>query len=100
MTAATSSALTSASGSSSLGSSTLTPSRVLVLPNTKEDGAEVVLEKVRDRFRRVAGARGWAVDLTAGTVTYDQAPRSADEMVDRADAVLYAAKRGRQRQDA
>src|SRR5207245_1247959 len=29
---------------------------VLVLPNTKEDGAEVVLEKVRDRFRTVAGA--------------------------------------------
>ncbi len=73
---------------------------VLVLPNTKEEGAELVLEKVRDRFRRVAGARGWAVDLSAGTVTYDQAPRSADEMVERADAVLYAAKRGRQRQDA
>ena len=66
-----------------------------LLPNTDTVGAEVVLSKVRERFLSEVRTHGWPVGLSAGAVSFDRPPRSAEEMVTRADEMLLQAKRDR-----
>jgi len=66
----------------------------LILPDTSEVAARALLERLRASVGAAAAAgRGGPVTLSIGAVTFEAAPTSVPEMVARADAAMYAAKR-------
>jgi diguanylate cyclase (GGDEF)-like protein len=66
----------------------------LILPDTSEAAARALLERLRTAVGAAAAAgRGGPVTLSIGAVTFEAAPGSVPEMVARADAAMYAAKR-------
>jgi diguanylate cyclase (GGDEF)-like protein len=70
---------------------------VLVLPNTPQDGAMRLAERCRARIAGSAFPHR-AVTASFGVATLEDGMRSADELIERADQVLYEAKRqGRNR---
>jgi diguanylate cyclase (GGDEF)-like protein len=64
----------------------------LILPDTSEAAARALLERLRVSIGAGAGKVG-PVSLSIGAVTFESAPGSVPEMVARADAAMYAAKR-------
>lgn len=63
----------------------------LLLPGTDERGARVVMSKLREQL--TAGLHAtFRVGCSTGCLSVLQAPKDADELVARADAVMYAAK--------
>jgi diguanylate cyclase (GGDEF)-like protein len=65
----------------------------LLLPDTSESAARALLERLRASVGAAASGRGGPVSLSIGAVTFEAAPASVQEMVARADAAMYAAKR-------
>jgi diguanylate cyclase (GGDEF)-like protein len=65
----------------------------LILPDTSEAAARALLERLRTSIGAAAAGRGGPVTLSIGAVTFEAAPGSVPEMVARADAAMYAAKR-------
>lgn len=61
---------------------------VLLLPDTPDEGALALLEKLRHE----APSRDRPVTLSFGAVTFEVPPQRAVEMLARADRLLYAAK--------
>lgn len=66
----------------------------LLLANTSGDVAHAVLERVHAELLAQARQRRWAVGFSIGVVNYRRAPHSVDEMLTRADEVMYAVKGG------
>ncbi len=64
----------------------------LLLPRTDSAQGAAVVDKVQAIFRH-AVARRWNVSLSVGVVTYRRPPRSWEDMVKAADALMYASKR-------
>jgi len=54
--------------------------------------AEPVIFRVRAALRALARERGWQVGFSIGAVTFTAPPASAEEMLGRTDAAMYAAK--------
>jgi diguanylate cyclase (GGDEF)-like protein len=65
----------------------------IVLPDTDETGADVVLARVHGALRAEAAVRGWPVGFSIGSVTFRRAPASVDIMVSQTDRVMYEVKR-------
>jgi diguanylate cyclase (GGDEF)-like protein len=69
---------------------------LVVLPQTDLQGAEVLGERVRaaiaDTVIDVGGAAALRVTVSVGVATLDAATQTAEQLVERADAALYAAK--------
>jgi diguanylate cyclase (GGDEF)-like protein len=65
----------------------------LILPDTSEVAARALLERLRASVGTASAGRGGPVTLSIGAVTFEAAPASVPEMVARADAAMYAAKR-------
>ncbi|HEX7169123.1 MAG TPA: GGDEF domain-containing protein [Acidimicrobiales bacterium] len=65
----------------------------LVLPGTDEAASAVALDRVHGALRTLAADRRWPVGFSIGAVTFDAAPRSVDDMIGRADAVMYEVKK-------
>jgi len=63
----------------------------LLLPETGREVAPAVAAKVRGRLRDEVERR-WPVTFSIGMVTYLAAPASVDEMIRRADLLMYAVK--------
>ena len=63
----------------------------VILPETGPDGAEVVSEKIRSEFAKLRVA---STDLTlsGGLATFPRDAKSTEELIDRADQMLYFAK--------
>lgn len=65
----------------------------LLLPDTTEEAAHIVLTKIRDRFRATSESRGWSLSLSVGAVTCLEPPTSVEELLKHADGLMYEVKR-------
>jgi diguanylate cyclase (GGDEF)-like protein len=64
----------------------------VLLPHTDQEGARIVLEKVRNALLEVMRASECPVTFSMGVVTFPQADKSAEEMLRAADDTMYSAK--------
>lgn len=65
---------------------------VLLLPESTEEQARVVLEKLQSSLKQVMSDNRWPVTFSIGAVTFLNAPDSAEEMVQKADHLMYTVK--------
>ncbi|HYE14651.1 MAG TPA: GGDEF domain-containing protein [Pyrinomonadaceae bacterium] len=65
----------------------------VLMPETGQAAAQVVIRRVRRRLLEAARREGWPVTLSIGVVTWEEPPRSVDEMLRAADGLMYSAKR-------
>ena len=66
---------------------------VLLLPETDSDQARVVIEKLRHHLLARAADHGWPVTFSIGVGTLTRADGTVQDFVQRADALMYLAKR-------
>jgi diguanylate cyclase (GGDEF)-like protein len=66
----------------------------LLLPDTDERGAALLLARLRGALHTAMAEQGWPVTFSVGAVTYRSAPRSERELMQRVDARMYEAKNG------
>jgi diguanylate cyclase (GGDEF)-like protein len=64
----------------------------LVLPNTNRAAAEKVLEKLLTMLNQSMREHRWPVTFSIGAVTFLSPPESIDNMIKRADEVMYSVK--------
>ena len=64
----------------------------LILPNTGTDPALAVMEKLLTTLTRSMHLNRWPVTFSVGVVTFLNAPESVDQMVQRADEIMYSVK--------
>lgn len=64
----------------------------ILLPETKKDSADAVIYKVHDNLLQAMEKKNWPVTFSIGAVTFLQAPDSADEMIGKADELMYSVK--------
>jgi diguanylate cyclase (GGDEF)-like protein len=65
----------------------------LLLPETPAAEIEPLLSRVRSSLLTAMARHGWAVGFSVGAAVFVAPPSSADELVARADELMYAAKR-------
>ena len=65
----------------------------LLLVDTDGPASRALLERLRDAIVSALVERGWIVTFSVGAVTFTAPPRSVEEMVVRADELMFAAKR-------
>ena len=65
---------------------------VLLLPETGAATAERFVARLREDLAQAMQRDGWPVTFSFGIVTFKNAPESVDEMIRRADRLLYAVK--------
>lgn len=63
----------------------------LLLPETAEESALKVAEKVRQQLKKDVESR-WPITFSMGLVTYLQSPATIDEVISRADRLMYDVK--------
>ena len=66
---------------------------VLLLPETGSDAARSFLAKVHDHLQQAMTSRHWPVTFSIGAVTYLKTPATMDEVISRADMLMYDVKR-------
>jgi diguanylate cyclase (GGDEF)-like protein len=66
----------------------------LLLPETPPAEVEPLLSRVRAALLAAVAQRGWKVGFSIGAAVFVAPPASADELMARADELMYAAKRG------
>jgi diguanylate cyclase (GGDEF)-like protein len=64
----------------------------VLLPETTGDTAESLVARLRSQLKEDAEAKGWPVGFSVGIVSYAAAPASIDEMIGRADLLMYEVK--------
>ena len=64
---------------------------VLLLPESGDDAAKLVLEKLMVAFRAALRGR-WRASLSIGAVTIDRPRTTLDRLIQQADQLVYAAK--------
>jgi diguanylate cyclase (GGDEF)-like protein len=65
----------------------------VLMPETDERAAQVVIRRVRRQLREAARRQDWPVTFSAGLVTWLSPPAGVDEMLRTADELMYSAKR-------
>ncbi|MBU1070029.1 GGDEF domain-containing protein [Myxococcota bacterium] len=65
----------------------------VLLPDTGEEAATLVLERLRARMQEAMTHRGLPVTMSIGAVFFPQAPATLEEAVHAADELMYVAKR-------
>ena len=64
----------------------------LLLPETDQGAARMVVAKIRSGVLDEMKARGWPVTLSVGSLTCLDSPLSIDELIKKADDLMYEAK--------
>lgn len=64
----------------------------LLFPETKAEDALAAVEKLRELLLFNMRERQWPVTLSIGLVTYQEPPASVEEMVRKADSLMYEVK--------
>jgi diguanylate cyclase (GGDEF)-like protein len=67
---------------------------VILLPETDAPSARAAIEKLRGLLLDLSQERSWPVTYSIGLVTFEQAPKSTDDMIGEADKLMYSVKRG------
>lgn len=65
---------------------------VLLLSDTDAKGASAVMERLRSDLTAMAQRHSWPVTYSAGAVTFSRPPESVDEMITKADTLMYSVK--------
>ena len=65
----------------------------ILLPDTNQSGAEVLLEGLRGSLLKAMRAKDWPVTFSIGSITFPGGA-SIEEMIRRADALMYEVKKG------
>ncbi len=63
----------------------------ILMPETDAEASKAAIRKVESKLKESA-ARRWAVTFSVGVMTFDTVPDSAEEMVCRADELMYSVK--------
>jgi diguanylate cyclase (GGDEF)-like protein len=63
------------------------------LAETDADAARATCENFRDTLLDVVRAKGYAVTFSVGVVTFVKAPTTVDDLIQRADVLMYSVKR-------
>jgi diguanylate cyclase (GGDEF)-like protein len=66
---------------------------VILLPETPGEAAATVLTKIHDQLNRAMAANNWPVSFSIGAVTYAKPPPSVEEIIRKADMLMYEDKR-------
>ena len=61
-----------------------------MLPETDAEAARLAMEKVQKRLAEAT--RQWPISFSIGVITFDAVPNSAEEMLSKADALMYSVK--------
>ena len=64
----------------------------VLMPETPAEPITAVFQRVQPALLKALEARGWRVTVSVGAVTFFTPPASVDELVERADAQMSAAK--------
>jgi len=67
---------------------------VVLMPDTGQEGARVVVERIRAAIRERLERERWPATVSAGLITFVRPPASIDQMIKSADDLMYDAKRG------
>ncbi|MFH0921230.1 MAG: GGDEF domain-containing protein [Fibrobacterota bacterium] len=65
----------------------------LLLPETDLEGARIVLNRVRDKLLEEMTRLGYPVTVSMGAVTFRIPPSTVEELIKRADDLMYKVKR-------
>jgi len=65
----------------------------ILLPETGPDRAGIVAQKIRDALANEMSQKGWPVTASIGVVTCQQDVVTPDQLIAKADALMYQAKR-------
>jgi diguanylate cyclase (GGDEF)-like protein len=65
----------------------------ILLPETGYDAAQIVLRRVLTVLLESMKKNGWNVTFSIGAVTFLNPPNSVDEIIEKADNLMYLAKR-------
>ena len=66
---------------------------VILLPETKTDAAEAFLGKIQYQLDQAMAAKSWPVSFSIGAITYPKAPPGVEEVIKKADMLMYEVKR-------
>ncbi|MEI6704374.1 MAG: diguanylate cyclase [Deltaproteobacteria bacterium] len=66
---------------------------VILLPATSGEAAIAFLNEMHEHLNDTAARNSWPVTFSIGAATYIEAPQSIDEVVQKADELMYSVKR-------
>jgi len=66
---------------------------VLLLPETQTDAAAKILKKIHAQLNQAMSEKSWPVSFSIGAVTYPSTPPSVEEVIKKADMLMYEVKR-------
>jgi diguanylate cyclase (GGDEF)-like protein len=66
---------------------------VILLPETKTDAAAAFLGKIQNQLNQAMAAKNWPVSFSIGAITYPKAPPGVEEVIKKADMLMYEVKR-------
>jgi len=66
----------------------------VLLPETGEKAAAIFAAELRARLIEAMEKHGWPVTFSIGVATFHTTPESLDELIDKADALMYLVKQG------
>jgi len=65
----------------------------ILLPETESDSAMAVATRIKDTLSSEMRENGWPVTASIGVAIFESPPSSVDEMIERADRLMYQAKK-------
>jgi diguanylate cyclase (GGDEF)-like protein/PAS domain S-box-containing protein len=66
----------------------------VLLPETPEDAAAIVVKKIHGALRQVVQRKQWPVTFSIGMITFVNPLQSVDDMIKGVDDMMYEVKRG------
>ena len=66
---------------------------VILLPETKTEAAAAFLGKIQNQLNQAMAAKNWPVSFSIGAITYLKAPPGVEEVIKKADMLMYEVKR-------
>lgn len=64
----------------------------LLLPQTEAEAAVAVLQKLQKLLLSAMAKKGWIATFSFGAITFMSPPASVEDMIEKADRVMYSAK--------
>jgi len=65
---------------------------IALFSNVDGESSHVIIDKLQKKLLDVMSEQGWPVTFSIGVVTFTSPPQTVDELITRADALMYAAK--------